>query len=299
MIPYNRIEEQFIDQMQMPISAGSIVNFNKDAYAHLEYFDTWVKEQLFQSPLAHVDETGVNIGGVRNWLHNTSNDKFSYFYPHQKRGGAALDEIGILPNYLGILCHDHWKPYFNYGRAHALCNAHHLRELTRAWEQDGQKWAKQMNTLLLEINGAVDDAGGCLDPPSSELYRKRYRDLLAEAETECPAPIKRVKHWKPGKLARSKSRNLLERLINFEDDVLRFMDDPLVSFTNNQAENDLRMIKVQQKVSGCFRSMDGAKIFCRIRSYLTTCRKQDVSATEGLRLLFQGKWPAFMESGEA
>ena len=298
MIPYNRIEEQFIDQMQMPISAGSIVNFNQDAYARLEYFDIWVKEQLFRSPLAHVDETGVNIGGVRNWLHNTSNDKFSYFYPHQKRGGAALDEIGILPNYQGILCHDHWKPYFNYGRAHALCNAHHLRELTRAWEQDGQKWAQQMNTLLLEINGAVDDAGGCLDPPSSELYRKRYRKLLAEAETECPAPIKRAKHWKPGKLARSKSRNLLERLKDFEDDVLRFMDDPLVSFTNNQAENDLRMIKVQQKVSGCFRSMDGAKIFCRIRSYLTTCRKQDVSATEGLRLLFQGKWPAFMESAE-
>ena len=155
-----------------------------------------------------------------------------------------------------------------------------------------------MNALLLEINGAVDDAGGCLDPPSSELFRKRYRKLLAEAETECPAPIKGAKHWKPGKLARSKSRNLLERLKDFEDDVLRFIDDPLVSFTNNQAKNDLRMIKVQQKVSGCFRSMDGAKIFCRIRSYLTTCRKQDVSATEGLRLLFQGKWPAFMESAE-
>jgi transposase len=295
MIPYNRIEEQFLDQMQMPISAGSIVNFNQDAYTRLEYFDIWVKEKLFGSALAHVDETGINIGGTRNWLHNTSNDRFSYFYPHPKRGGSALDEIGILPNYQGILCHDHWKPYFNYGQAHALCNAHHLRELTRAWEQDGQKWAQQMNALLLKINGAVNNAGGCLDPPSSELYRKRYRKILAEAETECPAPIKRANHWKPGRVARSKSRNLLERLKDFEDDVLRFMVDPLVSFTNNQAENDLRMIKVQQKVSGCFRSMDGAKIFCRIRSYLMTCRKQDVSATEALRLLFQGKWPAFME----
>jgi transposase len=299
MIPYNRIEEQFIDQMQMPISAGSIVNFNQDAYTRLEYFDTWVKEKLFYSSLAHVDETGVNIGGTRHWLHNTSNDRFSYFYPHPKRGGAALDEIGILPNYRGILCHDHWKPYFNYGQAHALCNAHHLRELTRAWEQDGQKWAQQMNTLLLEINGAVDNAGGCLDPSSSELYRKRYRKLLVEAEIRCPAPKKSPKNLKPGRVARSKSRNLLERLQNFEDDVLRFMDDPLVPFTNNQSENDLRMIKVQQKVSGCFRSMEGAKIFCRIRSYLTTCRKQDVSATEALRLLFQGKWPAFMESAGA
>jgi len=189
-------------------------------------------------------------------------------------------------------------PRYNSG-GNLGCNAHHLRELTRAWEQDGQKWAEQMNALLLEINGAVDNAGGCLDPPSSELYRKRYRKLLEEAETECPAPEKSSNHRKPGRVARSKSRNLLERLKNFEDDVLRFMDDPLVSFTNNQAENDLRMIKVQQKVSGCFRSMDGAKMFCRIRSYLTTCRKQDVSATEALRLLFQGKWPAFMGSTAA
>ena len=299
MIPYNRIEEQFLDQMQMPISAGSIVNFNQDAYARLEYFDNWVKEQLFFSSLIHLDETGVNVGGVRNWLHNTSNDRFSYFYPHQKRGGAALDEIGILPNYQGILCHDHWKPYFNYGKIHVLCNAHHLRELTRAWEQDGQQWAKHMHELFLEINTAVDNAGGCLDPPSAELYRQRYRDLLTEAETECPPPKKNLKHLKRGRVARSKSRNLLERLKDFEDDVLRFMDNQLVPFSNNQAENDLRMIKVQQKVSGCFRSMEGAKIFCRIRSYLTTCRKQGVSATEALRLLFQGKWPAFMGSTAA
>ena len=294
MIPYNRIEEQFLDQMQMPISAGSIVNFNQDAYTRLEYFDSWVKKQLFDSALAHVDETGINIGGTRSWLHNTSNDRFSYFYPHAKRGGAALDEIGILPNYQGVLCHDHWKPYFNYGKAHALCNAHHLRELTRAWEQDGQKWAQQMTALLLEINEAVDNASGCLDPPSAELYRKRYQKVLEDGDAECPAPKKYSIKLKPGKDARSKARNLLERLKNFEADVLRFMDDPLVSFTNNQAENDLRMIKVQQKVSGCFRSMDGAKIFCRIRSYLTTCRKQDVSATDALRLLFQGRWPAFM-----
>jgi transposase len=294
MIPYNRIEEQFADQMQLPISAGSIVNFNQDAYRRLEDFDTWVKGRLTVAALLNLDETGVNINGTRCWLHNTSTLGYSYFYPHQKRGGAALDEIGILPQYQGILCHDHWKPYFNYGAAHVLCNAHHLRELERAAEQDHQQWAKQMSDLLVEINHTVNDAGGCLDPTTAELYRKRYRALLAEAELECPAPTKKASHWKPGKIARSKSRNLLERLIKFEDAVLRFMDDPLVPFTNNQAENDLRMIKVQQKVSGCFRSMDGAKVFCRIRSYLTTCRKQGVSATEALSLLFQGKWPAFM-----
>jgi len=115
---------------------------------------------------------------------------------------------------------------------------------------------------------------------------------VQRAEQECPAPP--PKNGKRGRTAKSKSRNLLERLQNFESDVLRFLDDPLVPFTNNQAENDLRMIKVQQKVSGCFRSMDGAETFCRIRSYITTCRKQDVTASEALRLLFQGKWPDFM-----
>lgn len=204
--------------------------------------------------------------------------------------------MGILPNYQGVLCHDHWKPYFHYGQTQALCNAHHLRELERAWEQDGQQWAQQMNILLKQINQAVHDTGDCLDSTVSELYRKRYQNLLHEAGSECPAPDIIEKTGKRGKIARSKSRNLLERLKKFEDDVLRFMDDPIVPFSNNQAENDLRMIKVQQKVSGCFRAMDGAKIFCRIRSYLSTCRKQGVSASDALRLLFRGKWPAFMES---
>jgi len=294
MVPYNRIEEHFLDQMQIPVSAGSIVNFNKDAFERLDFFDDWIKKQLSLSALIHVDETGINIGGTRNWLHNASNNGFSYFYPHANRGGKALDEMGILPHYQGILCHDHWKPYFHYGQAHALCNAHHLRELERAWEQDGQQWAQQMNILLKQINQAVHDAGNCLDPPAAELYRKRYQNLLQEAENECPAPDTPEKTGKRGKVARSKSRNLLERLKKFENDVLRFMDDPLVPFSNNQAENDLRMIKVQQKVSGCFRSMEGAKIFCRIRSYLTTCRKQGLTASEALRSLFRGTCPAFM-----
>jgi transposase len=151
-----------------------------------------------------------------------------------------------------------------------------------------------MNILLKQINQAVHDAGGCLDTTASEIYRKRYRDFLQDAENQCPAPDAAEKTAKRGKVARSKSRNLLERLKNFEADVLRFMDDPIVPFSNNQAENDLRMIKVQQKVSGCFRSMDGAKIFCRIRSYLSTCRKHGFTSSEALRLLFLGKWPSFM-----
>lgn len=297
LIPYNRIEDHFLDQMGIPISAGTVNNFNKDAFDRLEFFEAWVKEQLALSPLIHSDETGINVGGVGRWFHSVSNDSFTCFYPHAKRGCEAIDEMGILPGYQGIICHDHWKPYFKYGGFHALCNAHHLRELERAVEQDKQKWAQQMIMLLKEINNATQEAGGRLEVTESEHYRKRYRELLCKAERECPLPEEAEKK-KKGKTARSKARNLLERLRDFENETLRFMDDENVPFSNNQAENDLRMTKVQQKISGCFRSLDGAKIFCRIRSYISTCRKQGVTATEALRLLFQGRWPDFMNVKE-
>ena len=210
-----------------------------------------------------------------------------------------MDEIGILPFFKGVLCHDHWKPYYHYGCTHALCNAHHLRELERAWEQDQQQWAKQMQSLLIAIAKAVDDAGGCLPPDEAQRWRRRYRRLLKKAETECPPPDEAQRKGKRGRLKRSKARNLLERLRDFEQDILRFMEAEGVPFTNNQGENDLRMTKVQQKISGCFRSMEGAKIFCRVRSYLSTCRKLGVTATHALTLLFQGKNPDFMKMDEA
>jgi len=207
--------------------------------------------------------------------------------------------MGVLPFFNGVLCHDHWKPYYRYACTHSLCNAHHLRELERAWEQDGQHWAKAMKALLIDMNNTVADAGGRLPATDAERWRQRYRQRLEEADIECPPPDKSQREaGKRGRLKRSKARNLLERLRNFEHDVLRFMDIEYVPFTNNQGENDLRMTKVQQKISGCFRSMAGAKIFCRVRSYLSTCRKQGMSATEALALLFQGKSPAFMDTDE-
>lgn len=175
----------------------------------------------------------------------------------------------------------------------------HLRELESAFEQDKQQWAAKMSDLLKEINKAVLDAGDVLPAPESKRYRKRYRKLLAEADKECPAPKEAQRQGSRGKLPRSKARNLLERLRAYENEVLRFMNEPEVPFSNNQAENDIRMTKVQQKISGCFRSWDGALIFCRIRSYLSTCRKQGVTATEALQLLFDGKAPEFMSSGQS
>lgn len=294
LLPYNRIEEYFRDRLDTPLSAGSIFNFNQEAGRRLEDFDRWIRAQLHASLLLHTDETGINIAGKRHWLHCASNEQYTCFYPHTKRGKEAMDDMGILPGFAGILCHDHWKPYYRYDCTHALCNAHHLRELERAWEQDGQRWAKQMQELLVEIARAVDAAGGCLSPEATEQYRQRYRILLQEADKECPPPDEAQRNGRRGRLKRSKARNLLERLRDFEDDVLRFMVVAPVPFTNNQGENDIRMTKLQQKISGCFRSEEGATIFCRIRSYISTCRKQGVSATEALCLLFAGRWPEFM-----
>ena len=294
LVPYKRIEEDFQDQVKIPISAGTVFNFNYDAYHKLEAFESMVKSRLIDSGLCHADETGININGKRVWLHCVSNDLWSYYHPHEKRGLEAMEEIGVLPHLKGILCHDHWKPYFKLDCWHALCNAHHLRELERAWEQDKQKWARDMRALLLQINQAVDDAGGRLEPAESRRYRQKYRDLLDKAQTECPPPDESRKKNKRGRTKRSKARNLLERLMDFETETLRFMDDEQVPFTNNRGENDIRMTKVQQKISGCFRSTEGAAIFCRIRSYLSTCKKHGMRATKALRLLFEGRLPDFM-----
>lgn len=294
LVPYNRIQDHFADQLHIPISEGSIFNFNKEAFQFLADFENRVKNELATSDLAHADETGINIGGKRHWLHCVSNDCWTLYYPHGKRGTDAMNDMGILSRFKGILCHDHWKPYYKIDCTHALCNAHHLRELTRAWEQDGQQWAQEMKNLLELINRKVNHAGGALDAQESEEYRLKYRAILKQGEIECPEPIRPKKKGKRGRIKRSKSRNLLERLRDYEQDALRFMYNELVPFSNNLGENDIRMTKVQQKISGCFRSIDGARIFCRVRSFLSTCRKQGVKSSHALDLLFNGKLPDFL-----
>ena len=294
MIPYERITDNFKDQLNLPISAGTLFNFNKQAYNLLESFEGWAKKQLIAADVMHADETGINISSKNHWLHCTSTSLITLFFPHEKRGKEAMDAMGVLPSFNGILCHDHWKPYFQYQCDHALCNAHHLRELERAHEQDEQRWALEMKQFLLNANITVIESGGVLDGVTYKEWQQRYREILDKGDTECPPPNEERKDGKRGRIKRSKSRNLLERLRKFEDEILRFMRSSLTPFTNNQGENDIRMTKVQQKVSGCFRSFEGAQIFCRVRSFITTARKHGVSPTTALRLLFQGKMPDFM-----
>lgn len=296
LIPYQRIQDQFRDQMNVALSAGTLYDFNAQAHGMLETFDALAADVLAAAPLLHADETGVNVNGKTIWLHSASSDRWTHFRIHAKRGTEAMDDIGILPRFHGILCHDHWKPCFTHDCTHALCNAHHLRKLERAWERDQQTWAQRMKTLLEEINVAVHTAGGQLTSAAAHLYRTAYRQVLADGQRECPPP-EPGHTGKRGRQKRSKAGNLLERLIHYEDDVLRFMENLIVPFTNNQGGNDLRMTKVQQKISGCFRAHEGARMFCRIRGYLSTCRKHGVSASEALTLLFQGEMPAFVGEG--
>lgn len=294
LLPYNRVQEFFSGQMGISLSEGSLYNFNLEAFNKAKPFEDIARQQLTRAPLLHVDETGVNVNGDGHWLHCATTASWTFFFPHKNRGNKATDPIGILPAFKGVLCHDHWKPYYCYTDClHALCNAHHLRELTRAWEQDGQDWAKQLKLFLEDTNRAVHKAGGKLLDKDSETYWQQYRKLLKNAEIECPPPDEKDRQGKRGRLKRSKARNLLERFINFEEDVLRFMDNEIVPFTNNQGERDIRMTKVHQKISGCFRSMKGAKMFCRIRGYLSTCRKQGVSSSYAMELLFNGVLPDF------
>ena len=294
LIPLNRVRDYFKDQLGIPISKGSISNFNKVAEEKLKEigFEDWAKKKLLGSRVNHSDETSINVNGFRYWLHGLSNKKVTLYHADPKRGTEAIDRMGILPNYKGILCHDHWSSYYCYDCKHSLCNAHHQRELLYAFEQDNQKWAKNMSDLLEKIRRKVEESKeGFLSEKDIEKYEIKYRTILSEGISECPV-LK--DEGKKGRKKMSKSMNLLKRLCDYEEDTLRFMKDPDVPYTNNLSEGDIRVAKIHQNISKCFRNLSGAKRFCLIRSYLITARKNGMTATEALDYLFKRKIPPFM-----
>jgi transposase len=294
LTPFARVQDFFMNQANITISQGSIYNFNLEAYKALASFETVCKDQLICSSRVNADETGINIDGKKHWLHIACNEQWTHFFPHKKRGCEAMNEIGILPKFKGVLCHDHWKSYYKYGCEHALCNAHHLRELEWSFEEDHQKWAGEMQAFLIKLNKKVEKSQGKLSKRQQRYYELQYDTILVAADVQCPSPsvMKRAKPKEKPK--KSKSRNLLERLVNYKADVLRFMTQKDIPFTNNRGENDLRMTKVQQKISGCFRSEEGAFIFCRVRAFLITCRKHNIDVSQALKDLFKGKLPDFV-----
>ncbi|MDP2174074.1 MAG: IS66 family transposase [Candidatus Cloacimonadaceae bacterium] len=189
LIPYNRVQEHFQNQLSLPISEGSIFTYNQKAYDLLEAFEQKLIVKLINTRVIHADETGINIGGKTRWLHCVCSPLWTLYYAHEKRGLEAMESMMLLRCFSGILVHDHWKPYFRLACQHALCNSHHLRELTFAHEQEGQSWAKLMIDLLEAMLKAVHAQGGVLSEEHATHYREQYRAILKQGEQECPPPL--------------------------------------------------------------------------------------------------------------
>ena len=260
MLPYERIIELIEDMIHHKISTGSIYNFLSEGYDKLEEFEEELKKRLLQEEVLHADETGVNIKGNLNWIHVATSQRAVHYGVHAKRGKEAINEIDILPQYKGILVHDHWTPYNAYTDiTHSYCNAHILRELQAEIDKNDKSWAKEMQKLLNEANKSVrtqkEEGKSSFSQELKEKILKKYENLTKEALKTYPPPKESKKRGRP---KQEKGKNLTDRLIRYQKETLRFIYDFRVPFTNNLAERDLRMIKVKQKISGTFASFTGA-----------------------------------------
>lgn len=297
-VPYARASQVLHDLLGVQVSAASIASFVSRCHARLAPLETELKAALHKAPILHQDETPMRVGTDHLWVHVSATEQLTHYAAHPKRGQEALDAIGILPDFQGTSVHDGWTPYQGYACQHALCNVHHLRELTFLQEECQQTWAGEMKQLLLDMKAAVERAKATskreLDVLALGWFHRRYERLLAQgylANPPDPPPTNR----RGGRKKQSPARNLLDRLSQHKWQVLAFLIDFTVPFSNNQAERDLRMMKVQQKVSGCFRTSQGLTRFCRIRSYLSTLRKQGFPLLSALQqtLLGHPVLPAF------
>lgn len=282
LLPFKRAAEILSDLLAVHMSEGTIRHLCGRCGSRLRPIERQIKIALRQSPVIHQDESGLYVAGKRIWMHVTSTNKLTHYQVHAKRGTEALDANGILPGYQGTSVHDGWAAYEGYGCTHALCNVHLLRELLFLEETTGQPWTKEMQAVLLDLKRLTEEARAVgqtsLAPAVLSDALLRYRRVVAHGEQAHPPPLPEPAEpsapKKRGRRKQSAARNLLDRLIKHEDAVLAFARDLRVPFDNSQAERDIRMLKVQQKISGCFRSWDGALDFCRIRGYLSTLRKQ-------------------------
>lgn len=290
LLPYQRTVELVEALCGQRISEGTIFNAVCSAAEATKDAEEHIAQELAAEEIVHVDETGMRIEGRRQWLHVVSTDEMTHYAYHEKRGYEATQKIGILPRFQGRAIHDFWKPYFRYEFLHGLCNAHHLRELAGITERYHTQWSEDMQQLLQEIYQQVElqKAHSTVLPKDMvRSFEKRYRDILRAGYLAHPPPQRSVQP-KRGRTKQGKARNLLRRLRLHRKEVLAFMYDFSVPFENNLAERDLRMMKVRQKISGVFRSAQGAQMFCRIRGYISTARKQQIPAIDAVKAALDG-----------
>lgn len=290
LLPQKRTTEALRDMFGVDISEGTVNNILQQAHQKLEVTEKAIKDAIHMSPVMHLDETGMYVNGKRIWEHTCSTPQYTYYFCHTKRGKEAIDSGQMLINYLGRIIHDGWRSYFDFACLHALCNAHHLRELVFVYEHFEQRWADTLIKHLCRIKKTVDlakEAGRThLATATLNRYYRRYLNLIAAGYRVNPESTERRKAGQRGRIKQSPTRNLLDRLKKYDEEVLAFMYDFKVPFDNNLAERDLRMSKVKQKISGCFRSTTGAEAFCRIRGYISTCRKHGLEVLSYLSKCF-------------
>jgi transposase len=282
LLPFERLGQICSDLFGQPLSLATLQAANQSAYAELESFEAQVKSALLDSPVLHVDESGLRVEGKLQWVHSVSTKELTFYQVHPKRGTEAMKAADLIPRFEAWVVHDFWTPYFQYDCAHALCNQHLLRELKFLSEEQDQPWAGKMMKLLREFLTLSKEEPE-LDDALLEKCHRRYRALLKKARLLHPRRQERDKRGK-----QSKAANLLDRLEDYEHCILAFLANQEVPFTNNQAEQDIRMVKVKQKISGSFRTFKGAQIFARIRGFFSSARKQGRNLLESITEAIQG-----------
>jgi len=285
LLPTERICELVHELTGHSLSEGTLYNLNTEVSTALEPFVTQVRELLVRADVVHFDETGVRVEAKLQWWHSASTTALTAYTVDPHRGQEAMDAAGVLGTFSGVAVHDSWGPYWTYPCEHALCNVHHHRELQAVLELDGQPWAKSMRGFLhdaeLAVRAAVAAGQDHLSAEELTAWTRQYDQLIEQGLEANPLPDPPPAPRR-GRLKKSKARNLVERLQTRKDAVLRFLHDFRVPFSNNQAERDIRMVKVQQKISGTFRSQRAAQEFCRIRGYISTVKKHQLSVLECL-----------------
>jgi len=286
LLPYGRTVEALEELLGIELSEGSLYGCLEQAHEELAEVEEGIKQALIQAPTLHVDESSYRQGGEKAWWHVASTRQLTHYHASSHRGYEGFKSAGILPVYKGNLVHDFFRSYFQISAQHNLCNAHLLRELQRVEEQYRQDWATQMRALLRQAKLEVEASEQqMLSQTRIKEVHRQFSALVQQGKILNP-PLPQNK--KRGKTKQSFAYNLLLRLENHQADILRFIQDPLVPFDNNQAERDLRMVKLKDKISGCARGK-GATFFARIRGYLSTLRKQHIQPLAALEQLFNGQ----------